>query len=340
MPDPRFYLNKGPLPLADLIALSGGEVAQGGRVDLPVAVAAPLDQAGPDDIAFLGDRKYLQALRDTRAGAVFVSAAFAAEVPAGCVAVVSPRPHAAWCAAAAALHVPLGFEADAPAIHPTATLEDGVVLAPGVVIGPLARIGRGTRIDPNAVVGPGVCIGRDCRIGAGASILFALIGDRVQVYAGARIGEAGFGATGGDAGVVDVPQLGRVILQDGVTIGANSCVDRGAWNDTVLGENTKLDNLTHIGHNAVVGRNCVMAAYSGLSGSVTVGDGVAFGGRVGIADHVTIGQGARVAAGAGVFRDIPPGETWGGFPGQPMKAWLRQTAWLARSTRPGKEDKA
>lgn len=340
MPDPRFYLNRGPLPLGDLIAAVGGEVAPGGRADLSVASAAPLDQAGPDDIAFLGDRKYLAALRETRAGAVFVSAAFAGEVPAGCTAVIVARPHAAWSAVAARLHGLRGYDPGAPAIHPTARIEDDVQIAPGVVIGPDARIGRGTRIDPNAVIGPGVAIGRDCVIGASASVLFALVGDRVQIYAGSRIGEAGFGATGGEAGVVDVPQLGRVIIQDGVTLGANCCVDRGAWEDTVVGENSKLDNMTHIGHSARLGRNCVMAAYSGLSGTVTVGDGVAMGGRVGIADHVDIGAGARLGAGAGVFRHVPAGETWGGYPAQPMKAWLRQTAWLVKNTRPTKEDKA
>lgn len=340
MPDPRFYLNNGPLPLADLLAVTGGEIAEGGRADLSVHGAAPLDRAEPTDIAFLGDRKYLAALRETRAGAVFVAAAFVDAVPDGCVAVVSARAHGAWSRAAALLHPPRAFEAGAPAIHPTAEIEDGAVIAPGVVIGARARIGRGTRIDPNAVIGPGVAIGRDCIIGACASLSFALVGDRVQVYAGARIGEAGFGATGGDTGLVDVPQLGRVIIQDGVTLGANSCVDRGAWEDTVLGENSKLDNLTHVAHNVRLGRNCIMAAYSGLSGTVNVGDGVAMGGRVGIADHVDIGAGARIGAGAGVFRDIPAGETWGGYPAQPMKAWLRQTAWLSRNTRPTKEDKA
>ncbi len=340
MPDPRFYLNRGPLPLADLIAAVGGEVAPGGRADLSVAAAAPLDRAGPDELAFLGGRKYLAALRETRAGAAFVPAAFADQVPEGCVAVVVARPHAAWARAAAMLHQPRGFEFGAPAIHPAAVIEDGVMIAPGVVIGPDARIGRGTRLDPNAVIGPGVAIGRDCSVGANASVLFALVGDRVQIFAGSRIGEAGFGATGGDTGVIDVPQLGRVIIQDGVTLGANCCVDRGAWEDTVVGENSKLDNMTHVAHNARLGRNCVMAAYSGVSGTVTVGDGVAMGGRAGVADHLEIGVGAQLAAGAGVLKNVPAGETWGGYPAQPIKAWLRQTAWLAKSTRPAKEDKA
>ncbi|MCF8504515.1 MAG: UDP-3-O-(3-hydroxymyristoyl)glucosamine N-acyltransferase [Caulobacter sp.] len=333
MPDPRFFVTRAPLSLGEIARLTGAVIVGTDQSDLRIVGVAPLDRAGPADISFLGDKKYLPSLRATAAGACFVHEAHAAEVPAGCIALVIGKPLAAWARTADTLHVARFHDAGTVSVHPDAELEDGVHLAPNVTVGAGAKIGRGTRIAPGAVIGPGVAIGRDCEIGANASVSFALLGDRVRIYAGARIGEAGFGATGGATGVVDVPQLGRVILQDGVTVGANSCIDRGAWEDTVLGENTKLDNMVHIAHNVRLGRNCVLAGFTGLSGSVTVGDGCAFGGRAGIADHVTIGDGAQIAAGAGVFRDIPAGETWAGVPAQPIRNWLRESAILARMAR-------
>jgi UDP-3-O-[3-hydroxymyristoyl] glucosamine N-acyltransferase len=203
------------------------------------------------------------------------------------------------------------------------------------VIGPGARIGADTVVGANAVIGPGVAIGRRCRIGAGAVVGFALVGDNVSIHAGAVIGEPGFGVAPAGNGVVDVPQLGRVILQDGVTVGACSCIDRGAWDDTVVGENTKIDNLVQIAHNVRIGQNCVLAAHTGISGSVIIGDGAMFGGRAGVTDHRQVGAGARIAAAAAVMRDVPAGETWAGEPARPLRSWLRESAWLSRAANRG-----
>lgn len=332
MPDPRFFDNLGPISLGDLARETGAELANPDAASQMVSGVSILAKAAADTITFLSDRKHAAQLGQTRAGACFVSPRDADVTPEGCVALVTPWPHAAYATAAARLHKPrlLG---PGPAISPQAEIEEGVSIAPNAVIGPGARIGAGSSIGAGAVIGPGVTIGRDCVISANATIGFALIGDRVKILANASIGEAGFGATAGPKGLVDVPQLGRVILQDGVTIGATSCVDRGAWDDTVVGENTKIDNVVHIAHNVHVGRNCVMAAYTGISGSVIIGDGAQFGGRAGVADHMEIGAGARVGAAAGVMRNIPPGETWSGYPARPLKEWMREVAWLSKMSR-------
>jgi UDP-3-O-[3-hydroxymyristoyl] glucosamine N-acyltransferase len=247
------------------------------------------------------------------------------------VPLITPIAHAAWAMTAGRLHQPRRLDPAAPAVHPSALLEAGVSVGHGAIIGEGAQIGAGTEIGPHAVIGPGVAIGRGCRIGAGATISCALIGDNVRIDAAVVIGEAGFGVTVGPKGLLDVPQLGRVIIQDGVSIGAHTCVDRGAYDDTVIGENTKIDNLVQIAHNVVVGRNCVIAGHCGLSGSCVVGDGVRMGGRVGLADHVTIGAGAQLAAAAGVMRDVPAGETWCGAPARPVLQFFREVAWVTKS---------
>ena len=326
MPDQRFFIDLGPVSLSELTTLTGAQApADGART---VAGVATLGLARPDTVTFLADRRRVGELAASQAGACFVAAAQADAVPVNCVALVVASPQAAYALSAARLHQTRQFTRQA--VAGDAVIEDDVLIASGVTIGPGARIGRGTQIGPGSVIGPGVCVGRDCRIGPNVTLGFCLLGDRVQVLAGAVVGEAGFGATAGPKGLIDIPQLGRVIIQDGVTIGANSTIDRGAFEDTVIGENTKIDNLVQIAHNVRVGRNCVMAAQTGISGSVTIGDGTQFGGRAGVADHVTIGAGARVGAASGVMKNIPAGETWGGMPARPIRRFMRETAWLSK----------
>ena len=330
MPDSRFFEDFGPVALIELAALSGARLAHAEDAERRIASVAPLGRAGADDISFFADRRYLDDLRATGSGACFVTPDFAEVAPAGCSLLLTAEPQAAYAAAAERLHRPRRADGRDPLIHPTADIEDGVVLAPGVVIGARARVGRGSSIGAYTVVGPGVSIGRGCILGAHVTIGFALVGDRVTILSGAVIGEPGFGVTLGNGRTVDVPQLGRVIIQDNVSIGACSCIDRGAWDDTVIGENTKIDNLVQIAHNVRLGRGCLLAAHTGISGSVVAGDGVQFGGRAGIADHVRIGDRARVAAAAGVMKDIAPGEMVAGIPAKPVRQHMREVAWLGK----------
>ena len=337
MPDRRFFAHTGPVSLKDLAARAGFDAGPHGGIE--IETASPLSKAGPGAVSFLSDRRYLDDLKATAASVVFLTEKMAASAPVGVAVVVTPEPQAAWARAAAVLHPPLAMRNEQP-IDPEARLEEGVYVAPGAVVGQGAKIGAGTRIGANTVIGPGVAIGRDCRIGANATIEFSLIGDRVTVGAGAVLGFQGFGVAAGAAGLVDVPQLGRVILQDGVSIGANSCIDRGAFDDTVIGENTKLDNQIQIGHGVVIGRNCVMAAHCGISGSVTIGDNVQCGGEVGVKEHVRIGNNVQLAARSGVMRDIEDGEIVGGAPAQPIKDWMREIAWVRNQIAAERDAKA
>ncbi|MCA8902033.1 MAG: UDP-3-O-(3-hydroxymyristoyl)glucosamine N-acyltransferase [Hyphomonas sp.] len=334
--DPRFYAPSGALTLGRIADLAGAELF--GSPDNEVTGISSAANARRGDIVFLdGDGRSAPAI-SAEAGLFVTNEANRKYVPESASGVVTRLPRYAHSLAALAMyrarHDAWSGEdriAASASVHPDAHI------APGAVIGPDAAIGEGTRIGPNAVIGPGVQVGRNCAIGANASVLCALVGDHVTLLAGARIGEAGFGTMVGPDGLRDAPHFGRVILQDHVSIGANSCVDRGVFDDTILGERTKIDNLCQIAHNVVFGRSVLMAAFGGISGSVRIGNGSMLGGRVGVADHVQVGDGVSLAASAGLFRNVPDGETWGGTPAKPAREWMREVAWLQRQANPKKK---
>jgi UDP-3-O-[3-hydroxymyristoyl] glucosamine N-acyltransferase len=180
------------------------------------------------------------------------------------------------------------------------------------------------------VIGPCCRIGRDYSIGPGSTVSHALIGNRVILHPGVRIGQDGFGYAMGREGHFKVPQIGRVIIQDDVEIGANSTIDRGASRDTVIGEGTKIDNLVQIAHNVVIGRHCVIVAQVGISGSTTLEDFVVIGGQVGVVGHLRIGAGSQIAGSSNVATDVPPGSRWGGTPAKPVRDWFRELHTLKR----------
>ncbi|MEM8985812.1 MAG: UDP-3-O-(3-hydroxymyristoyl)glucosamine N-acyltransferase [Pseudomonadota bacterium] len=339
MIDPRFF-NLSPGVSAARAAQIAGADLSGDAASVEVGSVATLEEAGPRDVVFVEDAQYLDALKTSGAGACILSKGLAEAAETRAALLLSDRPKAAFARLAAHLIASKPLPgADEPAVAPDAVIGQGARIGCGAVIGAGAEIGEGATIDPHAVIGPGVVLGPGAHVGAGATVTHAVAGAAFRCLAGARIGEAGFGFAQTPTGLVRVPQLGRVIMADGVEIGANSTIDRGALGDTVLGDGVKIDNLVQIGHNVRIGKYCVFAAHVGVSGSCTIGDFVMFGGKAGIADHINIGSGAQIAAGAGVMRDVPPGETWGGYPARPIKMWLRETAAMKRLVKTKRSEK-
>lgn len=352
MTEPHFFERPQGLTAQEIGALTGAVMRGNVPPERRIGGIAPLDRASPTDLSFMQNAKFLSEFAATRAGLCLTTEKFAAKAPPHVALMVTPAPYRAFVAVAqrlypGAMRPSSLFEASGVSggalVHPAARLEAGVIVDPAAVIGPRAEIGAGTVIAPGATIGPDVRIGRDCVIGAGATIVHTLIGDRVIVHPGARIGQDGFGYLPGAAGHGKIPQVGRVLVQDGVEIGANTTIDRGAIRDTVIGEGTKIDNLVQIAHNVEIGRHCVLAAHSGISGSCTIGDYVMMGGGVGLADNITVGSGAMIGAAAGVMHDVPAGEKWVGAPAMPVKEFFRNVAAvrkLARGSRASADDTA
>lgn len=343
MEHPGFFDRAPPISIAALAAATQSEIDPGRSPEDGARLIAdirPLSEAGGDHASFLDNKKYLPQLGGTRAAACFVSPAMASRVPAATVPLITRQPYHAFARALAvfypdAMRPKAARAGQTAAVDPSARIEDGVEIEPGAIVGPEAMIGRGTRIAAGAVIGYRVTIGRGCYIGPNAVVVHALVGDRVIIHAGVKIGQDGFGFALGPGGHLKVPQIGRVVVQDDVEIGANSSVDRGALKDTVIGEGTKIDNLVQIGHNAVLGRNCVIVAQVGISGSSELGDFVVIGGQAGTVGHIRVGAGAQIAGASHVTHDVAPGARMGGTPAVPFREYARQVATIKRMGRSG-----
>jgi len=339
MADPRFYDNRGPFVLADVCARAAVLLPEGIEGGSNIADLATLEGAGPQHLTFCTAK----VPAGLGAGYCFVTAAKERPPWEGPTLLLPCASVQHAFAAVAGLFYPehgLARWTQDFDIHPDALIEENVRLAPGVTIGPRAEIGSGTRIGPNTTIGRGVAIGRDCEIGSHVGIAFACLGDGVLVLPGAQIGQPGFGFAGSAEGHAKIPQLGRVIVQDRVEIGACTTIDRGSLGDTVIGEGTKIDNLVQIGHNTKIGRHCVIVAQTGISGSCELGDFVVLGGQSGVADHARIGDRARLAArGAFAPGDYAGDQDYGGVPAKPMNQWRREVAAVAILARRRKKDR-
>jgi UDP-3-O-[3-hydroxymyristoyl] glucosamine N-acyltransferase len=341
MSEPFFLRQSRGLTLGEIAALTGAAMASPAPESLRIVNIAPLDRAAPSDLTFFDSRNFISAAAATHAGACLTTAALAKELPARVAALTVREPYRAFVTAAremfpqalrpSSLSKPGDF-ADAH-VDKSARLEQGVTIEPGAVVGPRVEIGSDTVIGANAVIGADVRIGRGSSIGAGTIVSNTLLGDRVIVHPGCKIGQDGFGFVMDGGGHLKVPQIGRVIVQDDVEIGAGTTIDRGAIRDTVIGEGTKIDNLVQVGHNVSIGRHCIIVAQTGISGSSTLEDFVVLGARVGTNNNVRIGEGAQIAAISAVHGDVPPGARWGGTPAKPVKQWFREMAILSRLAR-------
>jgi UDP-3-O-[3-hydroxymyristoyl] glucosamine N-acyltransferase len=331
--DPRFFPSSGPHALAAVAQAVG--CAPPSHQAMLTGLAG-LENAGPEHVSFLGSKRLSAQLERTHAGAVLVRAEMAPRVPAGAAALVVADPFVAWAKVARLFHASPEVVAG---VHPTAVIaaeaaiDASAQIGPLAVIGARAKIGARCRIGAGAVIGDGVVIGVDCRIHAHVSVSHAVLGARVTLFPGARVGQEGFGFTLTERGFLTTPQLGIVVIGDDVEIGANTTIDRGAMGDTVIGDGTRIDNLVQIGHAVRIGRYCAIAGHVGLSGSCLVDDYVMIGGQAGLADHVRVGAKARIGAKAGVMSDIAAGAVVLGAPAQPAREFFRETATLRRLAR-------
>jgi len=336
MQHPGFFTRSAPIRLADLAERLGALLPPSANREALIEDVKPLAEAEARHLTFLDNRKYVPQLAETRAGACLIAAPFADRVPPPTAALTLKAPYRGF-AMALQLFYPDALQPKAamvaagePLVHPSARLAAGARVEPGAVIGREATVGPDTTVAAGALIGYRVMVGEGCYIGPGVSLTHAIVGNRVILHAGVRIGQDGFGFAMGPQGHLKVPQIGRVIIHDDVEIGANSCVDRGALKDTVIGEGTKIDNLVQIGHNVVIGRHCVIVGQTGISGSTELGDFVVMGGQSGAVGHIKVGSGAQIAGGGHAKDDVPAGARMGGTPAVPMAEWARQIAALKR----------
>ncbi|WP_165379595.1 UDP-3-O-(3-hydroxymyristoyl)glucosamine N-acyltransferase [Rickettsiales endosymbiont of Peranema trichophorum] len=336
MVDSRFFKRSGDFTVDQLAKQLKCEVVGDGNAIIK-DVATLLD-AGPGDIAFLNDsflrhRKYIDLFKNTKATACIIDEKDIPIAPPGVTLLVTDQPALLYTKVALLLYP---HERGAPKVSSSANIsekaqigngcviEDFVVIKDNVIIGDNVFIGAGSYIDS------GVKIGANTVVHSNVVLSYCLLGDNCIIYHGAKIGQDGFGFAMGTTGNMVIRQLGRVVLGNGVEIGTNTCIDRGAIGDTIIGDNTKIDNLVQLGHQVEIGQNCLIAGQVGIAGGAIIGNNVMIGGQVGIAGHVSIGDSVKIAAKSGVMEDVPAGSVIGGIPAVPVRDWHKQSAVLRK----------
>lgn len=319
-----------PVTAASIAAQIGGELVGDGSV--AIGGVAPLDRAQPHHVSLFSGARYAEWFAKTQAGAVIISRDLASAEGSPLARIIVDKPVDAMVSILARFH---RRDPRVNGVHPTAIVPASVVMGKDVCVEAYAVIGERVVLGDRAWIGAGAFIGEETTIGADTRIHPAArvyprveIGARVAVHGGANVGREGFGwvtSTG-----QRMPHVGRCVLSDDVEIGANTCVDRGSIDDTIIGAGTKIDNLCQIAHNVRIGRMCFLASQVGVAGSARIEDGVQIGGQAGIQGHMTIGAGAILGGQAGVLGDVPPKEFWSGYPARPHREQLRSHAAVAR----------
>lgn len=333
MADARFFKVAGPFTLRQLADISGAEMSTGADPDRLFKDVEPLVGAGSDHVSFIDNRRYLKDFAGSEAGAVLAQKDLLSRAPPGMALLVCDDPYGGYARVAQAFYP---ARRRVPGVSPgahiagSARIGAGCSIEAGVVVGEDAEIGENCWIGANSVLGDGVILGDNCLIASGVTLDFCLIGSGVILHPGVRVGQDGFGFAPASDMHEKVPQLGRVIIEDEVEIGANSTIDRGSGPDTFIGAGSKIDNLVQIGHNVHIGKGCLIVSQVGISGSSKLGDRVMIGGQAGLAGHLEIGSGARIAAQSGVTRNIEAGATVAGMPAENSRRFWTKMAVLNR----------
>ena len=336
MVDRSFYSAKGDITLSEVVSVTGAVLTDTSKENEKISDIATMASATANDICFFYDRKNKEKGGQIKAKACITTEELKGFVADEVIILLSDNPKVAFIKLNEYMYAErkpqAGIDASAR-IAASAKIGKDCYVGAYAVIGDNVEIGDNCIIEAHAFIDHDCKIGARCRIGSGAAIAYSLIGNDCYIYPGARIGYDGFGFQFMNGQHHRIPQLGRVIIGNDVEIGANSCIDRGALDDTVIGDGCRIDNLVQIAHNDKLGRGCVIVAQVGIAGSCNLGDYVILGGQVGLADHLNIGSGAQIAAQSGVMRDVEPGAVVIGSPCVPFKDFMRQVAFLQKNSK-------